>query len=69
MKTLCLLPLLAILVLPVQNPPTPPDGSQIAVLFQMVPEPSGSWCVGFGQAGSVTCRNYRRQKSGTQRAR
>lgn len=33
MKTLCLLPLLAMLVLPVQNPPTPPpDGSQIAVL-------------------------------------
>jgi hypothetical protein len=32
MKTLCLLPLLAMLV-PVQNPPTPPpDGSQIAVL-------------------------------------
>ena len=33
MKTLCLLPLLTMLVLPVQNPPTPPpDGSQIAVL-------------------------------------
>lgn len=33
MKTLCLLPLLAMLVLPGQNPPTPPpDGSQIAVL-------------------------------------
>ena len=33
MKTLCLLPLLAMLVLPVQNPPTaPPDGSQVAVL-------------------------------------
>lgn len=33
MKTLCLLPLLGILVLPAQNPPTPPpDGSQIAVL-------------------------------------
>ena len=32
MTTLCLLPLLAMLVLPVQNPPTPPDGSQIAVL-------------------------------------
>jgi hypothetical protein len=33
MKTLCLLPLLAMLVLPVQNPPTPPpDGSQIEVL-------------------------------------
>ena len=33
MKTLCLLPLLAMLVLPVQNPPTPPaDESQIAVL-------------------------------------
>jgi hypothetical protein len=33
MKTLCLLPLLAMLGLPVQNPPTPPpDGSQIAVL-------------------------------------
>lgn len=33
MKTLCLLPLLAMLVLTVQNPPTPPpDGSQIAVL-------------------------------------
>jgi hypothetical protein len=33
MKTLCLLPLLAMLVLPVQNPPNPPpDGSQIAVL-------------------------------------
>ena len=33
MKTLCLLPVLAMLVLPVQNPPTsPPDGSQIAVL-------------------------------------
>jgi hypothetical protein len=33
MKTLCLLPLLAMLVLPVQNPPTPPaDGSQIVVL-------------------------------------
>src|SRR5688572_1695517 len=33
MKVLCLLPLLAMLVLPVQNPPTPPpDGSQIAVL-------------------------------------
>ena len=33
MNILCLLPLLAMLVLPVQNPPTPPpDGSQIAVL-------------------------------------
>ncbi len=33
MKTLCLLPLLASFVLPVQNPPTPPpDGSQVAVL-------------------------------------
>ncbi|HKO36671.1 MAG TPA: hypothetical protein VJV21_09345 [Pyrinomonadaceae bacterium] len=33
MKTLCLLPLLAVLVLPVQNTPTsPPDGSPIAVL-------------------------------------
>ena len=33
MKTLCLLPLLTLLVLPVQNPPTPPpDGSQVAVL-------------------------------------
>lgn len=33
MKTLCVLPLLATLILPVQNPPTPPlDGSQIAVL-------------------------------------
>lgn len=33
MKTLCLLPLLAMLALPGQNPPTPPpDGSQIAVL-------------------------------------
>ena len=33
MKTLCLLPLFATLVLPVQNPPMPlPDGSQIAVL-------------------------------------
>lgn len=33
MKTLCLLPLLTMLVLPVQNPPAaPPDGSPIAVL-------------------------------------
>ena len=33
MKTLCLLPLLAMLVLPVQNPPAaPPDGSPITVL-------------------------------------
>src|SRR5688572_16320250 len=32
MKAFCLLPLLTMLVLPLQNPTPPPDGSQVAVL-------------------------------------